>query len=75
MQLPEAITTNPRRRGRPRTNPRTQEEWHEATVLAGAMLTLHDLKLYGLVEGGPAINLERCQRILRQGRARGCQRD
>lgn len=52
-------------------NPKTEEEWQAAVDAANAFLILHSLKCYGLITGGPQVNAERCDEILRQGEARG----
>jgi hypothetical protein len=51
--------------------PTSDHEWQEAVDLAEGALSLHDARLYGLVTGGPAVNVARCREILRLGAARG----
>ncbi len=51
-------------------NPRTRAEWRVAVNMAQACLVLDSARQYGLVTGGPTINLDRCQSILQQGVAR-----
>lgn len=52
-------------------NPRTPQEWQEAVDAADILLGLEAARLYGLVTGGPVIDVERCDEILRRGRLRG----
>lgn len=52
-------------------DPSTPEEWQEAVDAAAAGRALADYKMYGLVEGGPSINIARCDSILERGRCRG----
>lgn len=51
--------------------PKTRAEWQEAVDGAAGLRALADCKMYALIEGGPEINVERCDQILEQGRARG----
>ena len=60
-----------RRRGRPRINPRTPEQWQEAADLAQGFLEIDACKQFGLLTGGPVVNIERCHRILKMARRRG----
>lgn len=53
------------------TNPRTNAEWQDAVDAAHGALTLHAARLYGLVTGGPEVNVERCEAILAGGAQRG----
>lgn len=48
-------------------DPKTPAEWQEAVDCAHVAMTLHAAKLYGLVEGGPVVVVERCAEILRRG--------
>jgi hypothetical protein len=50
--------------------PRTDAEWQEAVDGAFACLVLDSARQYGFVEGGPAVNVERCEEILARGRER-----
>lgn len=51
-------------------NPKTEAEWLEAVNAAAFFLLLNDCKLYGLIEGGPQVDVARCEEILEQGRNR-----
>lgn len=51
--------------------PRTPAEWQNAVDAAEAAMALNDARLYGLVTGGPSVNVDRCDDILRQGAQRG----
>lgn len=64
------------KRGRPRINPRTREEWQEAVNAAYFGLLLDSAFQYGLVvkEDGSTdsgVNVDRCHRILRDGKKKG----
>ena len=52
-------------------DPRTREEWQEAVDLAEAAVRIDSARKYGLVAGGPAIDVARCETILTQGKLRG----
>jgi hypothetical protein len=52
-------------------DPLTQEEWQEAVDAAEFYLLLHSARQYGLVKGGPEVNLDRCDEMLKRGRERG----
>lgn len=52
-------------------DPLTVTEWQEAVDLASALLHLHSARAYGLVRGGPEINVERCEQLLAAGKQRG----
>lgn len=51
--------------------PITDEQWQEAVDMAHACILLDAATKYGLVTGGPRINVERCQELLDRGKARG----
>ena len=50
--------------------PQTPAEWQEAVDLAHGALALDAARLYGLVTGGPVVNVARCTEIIEQGRQR-----
>jgi hypothetical protein len=52
-------------------NPRTPKEWQEAVDMAAAARAIADCKMYGLLKGGPEIDIARCDEILERGRKRG----
>lgn len=52
-------------------DPETPEEWQEAVDVAAFLRMLHDCKLYGLIEGGPETNIDRCDDILERGSSMG----
>lgn len=52
-------------------DPKTPEEWQWAVDAAAAARAIFDCKLYGLLEGGPEIDADRCDQILKRGAARG----
>jgi hypothetical protein len=52
-------------------DPQNNAEWQEAVGLASALLHLDSARQYGLVTGGPEINVERCTRIVAAGALRG----
>lgn len=47
--------------------PETAGQWQEAVDIAHAALALDAARQYGLVEGGPKVNVERCQEMLERG--------
>jgi hypothetical protein len=51
--------------------PSTAAEWQEAVDLAEFLLTLDSARQYGLVTGGPTVNVDRCAQLLEEGAARG----
>jgi hypothetical protein len=51
--------------------PKTREDWQLAVDAADAALSLNAARQYGLVKGGPGVNVDRCVEILNQGRRRG----
>lgn len=54
-------------------NPKTSAEWQEAVDAAEFYLALDSAHQYGLVEGGPQINVARCVKLLEKGKALGYQ--
>jgi hypothetical protein len=52
-------------------DPQTNAEWQEAVDLASALLHLDSARAYGLVTGGPAVNVERCEQIIETGKRQG----
>lgn len=53
--------------------PETAEEWQEAVDVAELYLLLDSARQYGLIEGGPPIDIKRCEELLRRGRQKGFQ--
>lgn len=51
--------------------PVTPEQWQDAVDAAHALLTFEAARIYGLVEGGPEVNVERCVELLEDGKAMG----
>lgn len=45
-------------------NPVTREEWQEAADFAEVLLTIDSARLYGLITGGPEVDLDRCRELL-----------
>lgn len=56
---------------KPSTDPKTPEQWQEAVDAAEGLLLIDSARQYGLITGGPKINADRCDEILRRGRERG----
>jgi hypothetical protein len=52
-------------------DPETPAEWQDAVNAAEAALLLDSARLYGLVTGGPHVNVARCEVILARGKQRG----
>lgn len=55
----------------PVCDPRTRKEWQQAVDAAEALLRVDAAKQYGLVEGGPDVDEERCRELLEKGQRRG----
>lgn len=51
-------------------DPRTLTEWQDAVNGASFFLLVDSARQYGLVTGGPKINADRCDEILRRGAQR-----
>lgn len=51
--------------------PKTPQQWQIAVDAAKGALALHDARLYGLVTGGPTVNVERCLALLEAGKEKG----
>jgi hypothetical protein len=49
------------------SEPRTKSEWQDAVDLAHAWLAFDAARRYGLVIGGPIVNVQRCWEILERG--------
>lgn len=52
-------------------DPETNEEWKEAVNGAAFLLLLDSCRQYGLVETDVAVDVQRCEEILADGKARG----
>jgi hypothetical protein len=52
-------------------HPQTVAEWQEAVDAAAACRMIADCKMYGLIEGGPGIDVARCDEILERGKQKG----
>jgi hypothetical protein len=52
-------------------DPQTPEEWQEAVNGACVMLMVDSARQYGLVFGGPEVNVERCDELLARGKQLG----
>jgi hypothetical protein len=52
-------------------DPETREEWQEAVDVAVGARAIADCKMYGLLEGGPEVDVDRCDEIIERGRQRG----
>lgn len=52
-------------------DPETPEQWQEAVDCAEACLLIDAARQYGLITGGPAVNVERCVQIKAHGYRRG----
>ena len=51
--------------------PTTREEWQQAVDVAQFLLLLDSARQYGLIEGGPKVNLERAVTLIEKGKRRG----
>ena len=54
-----------------RKEPKTDAEWQAAVDAAHGALALDSARKYGLVTGGPMVDVDRCEDILRRGERRG----
>ncbi len=52
-------------------NPVTRAEWQDAADAAYGALCLDSARQYGLVTGGPGVDVERCEQILRSAKSIG----
>ncbi len=52
-------------------NPTRPAEWQEAVNLAGLWLRVDSARKYGLITGGPGVDVDRCVAILREGQRLG----
>ncbi len=52
-------------------DPQTPVEWQEAVDVAHMLLTIDSARQYGLIKGGPAVNVDRCAEIIKRGAALG----
>ena len=52
-------------------DPQTSAEWREAVDSAQFFLALDSCRQFGLLEGGPSVNVERCEEIIRRGEKLG----
>ena len=52
-------------------DPKTPGEWQDAVDMAEGFSLLDSARQYGLVTGGPEIDVDRCEAILQEGRRRG----
>jgi hypothetical protein len=52
-------------------NPKTHAEWQDAVDAAAACRAIADCIMYGILAGGPKIDVARCDHILKNGLARG----
>lgn len=51
--------------------PRGKAQWQEAVNLAKAALVVDSARQYGLITGGPEVNVDRCMDFLAVGKGRG----
>lgn len=54
-----------------RQMPKTQAEWQDAVDAAWALLGIDSARQYGLVTGGPEVNVANCLDMVRKGEAWG----
>lgn len=54
-------------------DPETPTEWQDAVDAAYACANIEAARAYGLVTGGPKIDLKRCEEILSIGKSLGIQ--
>lgn len=51
--------------------PRSRAEWINASNLAYTLLCIDSARQYGLIEGGPQVNVEQCELIVERAKMRG----
>lgn len=51
--------------------PKSEQEWQDAVDTAHVMLLIDSATKYGLVRGGPKIDVARCEDVLARGKALG----
>jgi len=56
-------------------HPHTRQQWQEAVTSAHHFLLLDAARQYGLIEGGPRVNLDRCKSLIKQARKKKIQPD
>jgi len=52
-------------------DPHSRSEWRTAADGAYTLLLLDSCRQYGLIAGGPKVNVERCELIIRRAKMRG----
>ena len=52
-------------------DPQTPVEWQQVVDACQGLLALDSARQYGLVTGGPVIDVDRCWELLARGRAKG----
>jgi hypothetical protein len=50
-------------------DPETPAEWQDAVNAAEACLLIDSARQYGLITGGPGVDVDRCVQIVDRGRA------
>lgn len=50
--------------------PKTRAEWQIAADAAAGALALDSMRQYGIVTGGPGVDVDRCDELLRRAAAR-----
>jgi hypothetical protein len=71
---PKRHPRSPKPNARPvptRRDPQSPDEWQDAVDAADLLLLLDACRQYGLVEGGPEVNIARCNELLAEGAERG----
>ncbi len=51
--------------------PQTLDDWQDVADLSTTYLALESARQYGLIEGGPEVNVERCEELLAGAAALG----
>jgi hypothetical protein len=54
-----------------KVDPETPQEWQAAVDAAEFYLNMDSARQYGLLTGGPKVNADRCEEILRRGKRKG----
>jgi hypothetical protein len=52
-------------------DPETPQQWQEAVDAAAFFLAFDSARQYGLIASGMKLNLERCEKLISEGKKRG----
>ena len=52
-------------------DPETPDQWRHVATMAAALLRIDACRQYGLITGGPIVNVNRCEALIAGARKRG----